>query len=483
MVVWSEAATVTVEVSSAAPDATPAWVDITGYVLSVGGRGSAIDINRGRQNVLSSLPPAWMTLVLDNADSRFTSGYTGSPYYPWWKEHRRIRVRETIGSKTFDLYNGYIEMPTVTEQLEGVDNLVTISAIDRLGRLGSGRKFLSVLGEYILANARGTALKAYYPMGDEDKPFRDLSGNNRPPLVPFFGGSVFAAPGTTAVNPATSTPIGGDDLATVVYETPHGLNLGVEMSAQFMSARVDFAENAIPLVDGEVMTAVIWVKPDHSAYGDEKKPLNIVTWEDGVQAGSAVQILHNDVAAEGIPTPWIAAVSDGAVSGFCLQGEVDHDIWTPLAIRFGYNPSVLELWYRSSTNTAVVSGTPPTTASIATIYCPDNRWAGALAHLQVYVGDEGAFTHDDFLAQVEVGWQGHHRQRTGDRIAMVAGYAGISPSDLHLDAGVASMGRAQLAGRTAAEVMDECAEADRGLLFTHGDGHIVFHDRLRTYNI
>ena len=128
MTAWTSEVDVRVEVSSAAPDADPVWVDITPWVRTTG-RGGPIDIARGAQTVLQTFEPARMTLVLDNADSRFTSGNTTSPYYPWWKEHRRVRVRETVGSKTFDLFTGYVEMPVVTETIEGRDNLVTIAAV------------------------------------------------------------------------------------------------------------------------------------------------------------------------------------------------------------------------------------------------------------------------------------------------------------------------------------------------------------------
>lgn len=458
-------------------DRTAPMTDITALV------DGAVIITEGRQSARDEVEAAQVEFNLQNDDQRFTPGNPFSPYAPYVLAGRRCLVTDTVGEQEFVLFDGFISFPDAQDWAKSdttAPRAQTILVTGTDWRLDTADSFLSTLGEYILANA-GPSLKAYYPMGETVARFEDHSGNNRAPIVPYFGGNVFAAPGTTSVSPAVSEPIPGDDLAAVVYETPHALNLGVEQSGQYMSARVDFAENAIPIGTNEVCTAVIWVRPDLTAWGDEKCPLNIVTWEDGVVTGSAVQIFHNDMTGESLPTPWIGSAIEGNLSGFTLGGNVDDQVWTPLAVRFGYDSVFIELWYRSSTYTDTLSVTSTTTRSIATIYCPDFKFAGSVAHLQLYIGAAGDFTHDDFLAQVEAGWQGLARQRADERITTLAQYAGLTADDLELDTAAAILPRAELAGQKPGPLIREAAAADTGLVFTR-NGRIVFHGRQRRYS-
>lgn len=70
--------------------ASPVWTDITQYVRMDQG----ITIRRGRGDELAVIQAGTCRLVLDNTDSRFTPTNAGSPYYPYVKKGRRIRVRQ-----------------------------------------------------------------------------------------------------------------------------------------------------------------------------------------------------------------------------------------------------------------------------------------------------------------------------------------------------------------------------------------------------
>jgi hypothetical protein len=63
------------------------WRDVTAYV-----RDGTLQITRGRQDQFSDVSPGRCSMVLDNADGRFTAGNASSPYYPYVKKGRRIRV-------------------------------------------------------------------------------------------------------------------------------------------------------------------------------------------------------------------------------------------------------------------------------------------------------------------------------------------------------------------------------------------------------
>ncbi|QIJ62546.1 carbohydrate binding domain-containing protein [Streptomyces sp. JB150] len=69
--------------------ASPVWTDITQYVDMLAG----VSIERGAQDELSETQPGTASLVLDNADGRFTSDRTTSPYYPNVKKNVPIRLR------------------------------------------------------------------------------------------------------------------------------------------------------------------------------------------------------------------------------------------------------------------------------------------------------------------------------------------------------------------------------------------------------
>jgi hypothetical protein len=86
------------------------WTDISAYVwLENNPGGQAIAITRGRQFELDKVQAGTLTLVLDNRDRRFDPDNAASPYYPNVIPTRRVNVRATWNSITYDLYTGYVE--------------------------------------------------------------------------------------------------------------------------------------------------------------------------------------------------------------------------------------------------------------------------------------------------------------------------------------------------------------------------------------
>ncbi|MGW4388199.1 LamG domain-containing protein [Streptomyces sp. NPDC004685] len=67
---------------------TITWTDITQSTDVVQG----VTITRGASDEFSETQPGTATLVLDNADGRFTPGNTGSPYYPFVRRNAPIRI-------------------------------------------------------------------------------------------------------------------------------------------------------------------------------------------------------------------------------------------------------------------------------------------------------------------------------------------------------------------------------------------------------
>jgi hypothetical protein len=83
-------ATTTVEVAfaSAPLGGSYTWTDITDYVKSV-------STSRGRDYELDQMQAGKASIVLNNADGRFTPDSASSPYYPNVLPRRRIRIRTT----------------------------------------------------------------------------------------------------------------------------------------------------------------------------------------------------------------------------------------------------------------------------------------------------------------------------------------------------------------------------------------------------
>lgn len=72
--------------------ATITWTDISQYVDVVQG----VAISRGASDELSETQPGTATLVLDNADGRFTPGSSGSPYSPYVRRLAPIRIAVAV---------------------------------------------------------------------------------------------------------------------------------------------------------------------------------------------------------------------------------------------------------------------------------------------------------------------------------------------------------------------------------------------------
>jgi hypothetical protein len=94
---------VTVEVAfTTNPAATPAWTDITAYLLE-------LTVNRGRRDEFSRFPAGSARITLANEDRRFDPTNTAGPYSPNVLPMRRVRVRAVYNAVTYDIFNGYAD--------------------------------------------------------------------------------------------------------------------------------------------------------------------------------------------------------------------------------------------------------------------------------------------------------------------------------------------------------------------------------------
>lgn len=83
-------------------DTTPTWVDVSSSIMS-------FTIRRGRQYELNRMEAGTAQVQLLNLSGDFWPNNTGGTYYPNVLPWKRINIRATYNSITYDLYTGYIE--------------------------------------------------------------------------------------------------------------------------------------------------------------------------------------------------------------------------------------------------------------------------------------------------------------------------------------------------------------------------------------
>lgn len=145
--------------------ATPTWTDVSDYVRSV-------RIRRGRQDELNRIEAGVAEVTLDNRDRRFDPTNTSSPYYPNVLPMRKINIRATWNSVTYDLYTGYIENWPPDWPLTD-DSSVTLDCVD-------GFKYfaMATLTLTVVSDEGGWQIKATSGVGGYDGILINLSWPN-----------------------------------------------------------------------------------------------------------------------------------------------------------------------------------------------------------------------------------------------------------------------------------------------------------------
>lgn len=455
-------------------DPQPAYVDMTSRVDVV---AQPIVINRGRPTERGAIEPSTATFALSNHDHAFTPGNRLSPYYPYVRPGRKVQITETVGGTTFYLFTGYLNFPEIGDWAEAdadqpFDQAIVVSATDRLERLNRGRTFISTLAEHIMYNG-GPGLVGYYPMGEtRGRTIASEAGSRVPATLTE---SAHSDGSTVLADYAGGAGPTADDLALLRY-TPR-----IDDPAVGTTAYVEHVGSpASPLVvsGGQTLTVAFWTRPD--------APIPINSWIP-VQWSGTGDLLYVLRQGNGGSPPNVYEVSalagaTGSTVTLASVTEPAPEVALLIAARVTVGSGLVELWIHGQEPiTGVMSGTPPTSLSLPTLTV-GHQLPGTMGHQQHYVGDSTVYTREQHLAQIVAGTQGLERQRADERIATLAAYAGVAAEDLVLDVASALMPVARLAGQKPGPLMTAAATADSGLLFTAGDGRLVFHSRSRRYN-
>ncbi|MES2211028.1 MAG: hypothetical protein V4515_12750 [Chloroflexota bacterium] len=452
------------EVSSADPDsATPVWVDLTVYVNDV---VMTPTLRTGRQNDLDQTEPSQLQLVLNNADDRFTYGNTSSPYGAWWGPGRRCRYRDVVAGAVVPLFVGFLQTPTEGLVTASIDQRVGITAVDRLGRLQNSRTLISTLAEHIIYNA-GQAIRGYWTFSQiPSADYFKLSDQAQ--WTDNLGAALLSVPTDTgAPSISAGGPVAADELGVVSLAAATGTTAGRAIITAAPDIRV---VGPWPIAAGQAVTLVGWFSPALPADPRTAIPLTLIT---------ASNVITIDFSA-GAGAP-LTISSTGALVGSLSADYLTNSQWTPVAFRYDYTVPSLEVWIRSARYTVPLVGAPPASESILVFSAPTD-YAGQVGHVQLYIGTD--YTYAKFLAQYQMAYTVLERQTTGDRIRLIAQYAGIPDAELlQVDKGQSLMQAASLAGQTPLDAMQDAARTEQGLLYVDGNGNLVFRDRRSLYNI
>lgn len=458
------------------------WTDITLYTRP--GRGD-IAAQRGRSTELDQPAAGLMSLAIDDASGRFTPG---SPYADLeLTQGMPIRFYSVIGYRLFPILSGFCELPDTTENLPGVDNLITIGVVDRKQLLDGGRTLISNLAEYVMADT--DTLTCFYPLNEQAAPWLDVVGTG-----PSFSTELTYTAGGTVGSKAGITPAGGpmaagDDLRGVAFAPTLAVGpsafptliQGYRLISTFGSTSGTSFAAGVPI------TFIVWASIT-GEYDDQT--LMTATFSDvatglEVSTVSLMRVIRDAAAA---PTDfglvrglwsWTGSGTTGRVVSVGQFVNTGAGV-VPIALQITYNPNAMTLWVGADEYTAaVVPGGTPTSPQQLSGNLRLGPVDGALSYFQIHVG---AFSHADFLDQYMAGRTGLAQQRPDERISTALWYAGVE-SAASFDAGSTYLQRASIAGKTAGQVINAAVETERGRFFYDGAGNPVFHARTRAYNL
>jgi hypothetical protein len=208
--------TLTVEVAfTATPFATsPTWTDVSAWVKKV-------STKRGRNNEVGQVEAGTATVLLDNADGRFSPrrASSPSPYAGNIVPRRQVRISAADGATTHRLFTGYTERWSITHPGGGDYAESQLECVDAF-KILSTTKLQDFYGEQV----RELDPVAYYPLSEPAGSvwFGDQSGRGLPAgvLVHRTANDQTSA-GGDSLTPASST--------TSVHFDPDGASGGADI--------------------------------------------------------------------------------------------------------------------------------------------------------------------------------------------------------------------------------------------------------------
>jgi hypothetical protein len=463
-----------------------AWTDVTAYVETINGPFTIVS-----GATPETVENGTLTITFNNADQRFTPLNVNSPYYPYVKSARKIRVTETIGNETFYLFTGYLEWPeigswTASTSSSPRDQTISITAVDLIGWLEHGQEFISNLGAHILGTLQpdSSALKAFWPLTDPGPKAYSAGPTSQPALVPeLYLQGPRSQDLTTALLWQQDGP-GGDDATLPQFALTESSTYVT--GAQFQTVSLVAAPLLVGV--GEVLTISAWIKLGRAPANALTKQSTICYLSSSV-FDSYVSVALAETASGELRVDITASLTDETtnvleVDWYAEDLRVPVDQWTLLSVQVPISlaANAQILYIGDDTYTTTATGALPVEVGLDTMELVGAGCSGGLGYLQFY--ETASADQFDHAGQYEVGISGLGGQYTGDRVRSILRYAGVAPIDLgRIDDGESIMQRASLAGKNPVSALQEAVDTEQGDLYADGSGLPVFADRRTLYNV
>mgnify|MGYP002351990650 CR=1 FL=1 len=449
--------------------------NLTSRVRTLGAGMRPVQIRRGAGSERDDVQPSTLALALENTDHALTPGNPSSPYAAWWGQRRRCRFVETVLGVDYVRFTGYtnpVDLPDWAEP--GVEQVVTLTAVDWFGRLDTAREFTSTLGEHILT--AGGPLALHYPLADRALPMMSANAASR---LGLEVSTVGAFPALSSVDPSQLVQPGaltgppGDDQAY-----PRWLqSLSTDGTTFIGNAVLTDRNISVPVTSGQTIAVSFWAYLEAHQLDPGITPPN----------SSALWLTTDDhdeqITVGGDPSAnlWRATVSvnGGAPTAAASGRQLETDAWRLVTVRYTLPSGAIDLWVGGDMQVTATTPSPPASITFNQIHIGYALWKGSLAQVQVRVGPAAStMTYADHLAQHLHGYRGLERQTAAERVATIAAYAGVPAADLSIDpAATTPMRAARLARARPTALLRTAAATEGGRLFVSGAGQIRLRAR------
>lgn len=413
--------------------------DVSAFVRLTAG----VSIARGRGDEFNTVQPSSLTLTFDNTTGVFT---LGSGTYGIAID-QRIRVTETV-SGAVTRFTGYVQDWPVTWP-SGSDQfaLAQVTAVDRLSRLAR-RTLRSVPEQEILADN---------PLADY--PLSEPTGSVSAGSIDGRGSSALILAGSGAA-PTFGTNIGLDALTGASFTGGQYLSGGSLVASANLTVEALFIISANPASGANIVQL-----PDVTGYA--LSGLSLAVNNAGKLQGLAIQ-----GSTSGPSVASTASVTDGLLH----HGALTFDGTTVTLYLDGVSQgtSTVTTTANVTTRINVGGGTYPATTS-PFLLNQAAPFTGTICNVAITASILSA---GRILGHANSARTGFATDTADQRIARLAGYAGIAVGDQVLEVGQQpSIAPSLTSGQTALDAIQAVATAEGGLVFFRGDGKLVLQNK------
>lgn len=449
----------TVEIAWASDpeDESPAYTDVSDRVRPA---QQTVVTQRGATPQSTGANEAgYFSFLLDNSDHSLTQ-------YLETAEGRQVRLTVIGGSVYEPIVSGYIQSMEIVDWTENDGaGTVQITCIDRLAAADKAPAFVA-LSDHILASTSGDLI-GYWPCTETSAPVGLSAGvTHQVDCREIDQLDVNAPIGSPLVVAAGGEPAPGDSARPVLFRPTFTGDDG-HFYTSYAYLRADFNED-LAVAPGEVLALMAWVRLKVGG-----TPIEIVG-----PGGGFTSWINIDASGEF----WYAFAQNEFGATFVdVTSTVPVDDRTTLVMA-RLEPGVsFELWVDGEM--VSVDATLFTGAFAVDHLDVGQGTLGSVWEAQIYRATTATDTSREvYAAQLAAGLQGVERERADERVATVAGYAGIPISALVLDECSSVMPEGNLIGSTPGAAMRLAADTEQGLLFANPRGQITLRSRYRRYN-